>query len=347
MKFLRKWFHAVSVMLIMLLVAACGANKPASTGVTHAQPQKAPEVSKAPAEKAKLTLATATEGGVFWPMGQEMAKIWNESVPAAEVTAITTGGTGDNITKLGFKQVQLGFAVSGVAFYAANGTGDYKTQGKQTALRGVLALHPNVVHMVVRKDSGIKSLKDLNGKSWAPGARGSATEVNTREMAGVFGIDSGSDMKGFYLGYNETVENMKSGKIDGATLSAGIGGAAVKDALALGGWEILSLTQDEVDAIVKEYPAYFPITIPAGSYAGQTAPILTVAQSSILLAREDLSEDTVYQMTKSFYENLGRLQEKVSAAKAITKENGLKGITGVVPLHAGAEKYFREAGVLK
>lgn len=351
MKRLRKMAQMVGLTLVVLLVAACG-SQPAS----ESTPQKAPETTAqattpaatpTPAQQQKWTLATATSGGVFWPMGQEMAANWKGKVPNLEITAITTGGTAENIQKLGFKEVELGFAVSGVVFSAVNGTGDYKSTGKQSSLRGVLALHPNVVHMVVRKDAGITSISALKGKAWAPGARGSATEINTREIMGVFGMDSGSDLKGFYVGYNETVENMKSGKVDGATLAAGIGGKAIKDALALGGWEILSLTQAEVDAITKEYPAYFPVTIPAGSYEGQSKDILTVAQASILVTREDIPEAEIYALTKAFYESLSALGSKVAAANDIKQENGLKGITGVVPVHPGAAKYFKEVGVLK
>jgi len=344
----RSLVRAIGLVLILGLLSACSSSSGSKQSSSAPEPQKAPEVAQTgPKAKTKLTLATATQGGVFWPMGQEMASIWNQAIPEVEVTAITTGGTAENIQKLGFKEVELGFAVSGVVFYAATGAGDYKTLGKQESLRGVLALHPNVVHMVVRSSAGIKSLKDLKGKAWAPGARGSATEVNTRELMGAFSMDSGADLKAFYLGYDETVENMKAGKVDGATLAAGIGGKAVKDALTLGGWNLLSLTQAEVDAIVKQYPAYFPVTIPANTYTGQTTPVLSVAQASILVARADVSADLVYSFTKAFYEKLPALTEKVSAAKDISRDNGLKGITGVVPLHPGAEKYFKEVGVLK
>lgn len=344
----------LSLLLVIALLAGCGAEKPASSPaggstVSQSEPQKAPEPAAAPVsrEPSLLTLATATQGGVFWPMGQEIAAIWNDRISNVKVTAINTGGTADNIQKLGFKEVDIGLAVSGVVYYAVTGTGEYQTQGKQSSLRGMLALHPNVIHLVVSDKSGISSLKDIKGSAWAPGARGSATEINTREILSVFNMDSGSDLRGFYVGYNETVENMKEGKVQGATLAAGIGGKAVNDALALGGWKILSLSQAEVDAVVKQYPAYFPITIPAGTYAGQTEPVLTLAQSSILIAREDVPADLVYEMTKAFYADLGRLQAKVPAAEAISREGGLKGITGVVPLHPGAERFFKEVGLVR
>lgn len=345
MKRYRSLSSLMVIMVALFSLTAC-AQKPV-VAPTTAPTQVMETVAPTAKEPQKFVLATATKGGVFHPMGTEMAAIWTENAKGMQVTPVNTGGTKENIQKLGLKEVDLGLAVSGVVFYAVSGTGEYKAQGKQTGLRGVLALHPNVVHLLVRDAAGVKSLKDLTGKAWAPGARGSATEVNTREMLEVFQIDSATDLKSFYVGYAETVENMKAGKVDGATLAAGLGGKAIKDTLALGGWKILSLTQDEVDAIVNAYPSYFALTIPAGTYEGQNEPILTVAQSSILVAREDVPEEAVYEMTKAFYTHLSRLQEKVPAASSISLENALKGIKGVVPVHPGAEKYFREVGVIK
>jgi TRAP transporter TAXI family solute receptor len=330
-------------LTIVAILAGCSGQ-----GGEPVQNQRAPKqepVASAPAEQ-KITLATATKGGVFWPMGEEIAAIWNDKVTGVTTTAINTGGTADNIQKLGFGELQVGFAVSGVVFDAVNGVGEYKVAGPQKELRGLGALHPNVIHILVREGADVKSLVDLKGRAYGPGAERSATEINTREILEVIGLETAA-MKNYYLPYDKTVEAMNEKRLDGATLAAGVGGKAIKDALALGNWNVLPLSQAEVDAVVAKYPSYFPFTIPADTYAGQKEPILTLAQASILIARADLPDEAAYQFVKALYENLPRLTAKVSAAASITKENALKGISGVVPLHPGAAKYYKEIGIHK
>lgn len=294
-----------------------------------------------------IRIATATTGGVYYPLGNTLGQIWSKNIPGVKAAAQATAGTPQNIELMQNKEVEIAFAQNGIAYYAYTGTGTYADK-KVTTFRGMLALYPNVMHVIAAKNANIKTVADFKDKKIVPGTVASATEINSREIFGAFGLNYRSEtgatnLKADYVGYNEAADLMKDGHVQGAQVAGGIPTAAVMDVMASGVAELLSLGDVEIEAIVKQYPWYFPITIPAGTYPNQPNEVKTVAVSNILIVRADLDEDVVYKLTKAVYDYSADFVAGHRAAKDATLENAMKGM--IIPVHPGAAKFFREKGI--
>ena len=300
----------------------------------------------APAKAQNINIATATTGGVYYPLGNAMAQLFNHKIPGIKASAGATAGTPQNILLMQKKEAEVAFAQNGVAYYAYNGKEMFKDKPTKF-LRGITNLYPNVMHIVVAANSNIKSIKDFEGKKFVPGAIGSATEINSREILGLYGLDykDKKNVKGEYLGYSEAAEALKDGRVDGILIAGGLPTSAVLDAASALKIRILSLEPDMIAKLKQTMPWYYEITIPKGTYMGQTEDVHTVAVANLLICREDLSNDLVYNMTKALHENQKELVAAHSAAKDMKLQDALKGMT--VPLHPGAEKYYKEKGIVK
>jgi len=324
---------SVCLLVLAMVIAGCGG----SGGDNKAA---------APAKNMNINIATATTGGVYYPLGNAMAQLFNQKIPGIKASAQATAGTPQNILLMQKKEAEVAFAQNGVAFYAYNGKEMFKDKPTKF-LRGITNLYPNVMHIVVAADSKIHSIKDFADKKFVVGAIGSATEINSREILGLYGLDykDKKNVKGEYLGYSEAAEALKDGRVDGILIAGGLPTSAVLDAASSLKIRILSLEPEMIAKLKETMPWYYEVTIPKGTYMNQTEDAHTVAVANLLICREDLSTDLVYNMTKALHENQKELVAAHSAAKAMILETALKGMT--VPLHPGAEKYYKEKGILK
>lgn len=294
-----------------------------------------------------INVATATTGGAYYPIGNAIAQLWNEKVPGVKASAQATNGTPHNIQLMAKKDAEVAIAQTGVVFQAVNGVGAYKDQGKLTFFSAMTHLYPNVMQWVVRPDSGIKTLADLKGRRLVPGPQNSATELNSREMLDIIGIDyrTRSDLKPDYLDYSQAAEQLKNKQADAIQIAGGIPTAAVLDVMTTGEGRLISLPDDYIQKLIAKYPWYFPYTIPANSYRNQPQPVKTVAVANILIVRNDVPAPLVHDMLAAMYDNAAQLATAHAAMKAFTLKDGEKGIKDVVPLHPGAVQFFKERGV--
>ena len=306
-------------------------------------------VTTAQAATTNINIATATTGGAYYPIGNAIAQLWNEKVPNVRASAQATNGTPHNIQLMAKKDAEMAIAQAGVVYQAANGLETYKAQGKQTFFSGMTHLYPNVMQWVVRRDLPVKSLADLRGKRLVPGPQNSATELNSREMLGLLDLDyrTRGDLKADYLDYNQAAEQLKNRHADAIMIAGGVPTAAVIDVMTSGDAKLVSLPDDYIRQLTARYPWYFPYTIPAHSYRGQDQDVHTVAVANILIVRNDLPEPLVHDLVAAMYANAPALVAAHSAMKAFKLEDGVKGITGVVPLHPGARRFFQEKGLIR
>ena len=215
----------------------------------------------------------------------------------------------------------------------------------------VTMLWENVEHFAVLsdkvKDGTIMDLKGFEDK-FSIGSRGSGTEGSGRALFSTLGIDPEKDMTLEFLGYNASAQAMMDGRISGANIPAGPPVSAITMLFAQLGAEkvkVLDFTDEQLAEINKEYPIWSRYVIKAGTYPGLDKPINTVAQPNFLACRPDLPDETVYLITKTIYENLPFLVNIHKATAAMSLERAVAGLP--VPLHPGAEKYYREVGILK
>jgi len=287
-----------------------------------------------------LTIATGGTAGTYYPLGAGMADIWNKNIKGMNAMVQSTGASVANINLLKNKEVDLIFVQNDVAFYAHNGVELFKEPFPQ--LRGLATLYPETVQIVALADRGINSVYDLKGKRVAVGAAGSGTEVNARQILAAAGITY-NDIKVQYLSFAEAASNLKDGNIDAAFVTAGHPTAAIVDLAAVRKIVLVPVANEIIASLQKDYPFYVKIVVPAGTYKGVDTDVVTVAVKAMLAVRAEMPEDLAYQLLKTMYANQKRLIEAHAKGELIIPETGKEGMS--IPLHPGAEKFFKEMGL--
>lgn len=290
-----------------------------------------------------INVLTGGTSGVYYPLGVALTQIYGKALPGAKTSVQATKASAENLNLLQSARGEIAFTLGDALSDAWKGDEEagFKTALKK--LRAVAAIYPNYIHLVASADSGIKSLADLKGKRVAVGAPKSGTELNTRAILKGAGLSYKDLGKVEYLPFGESVELMKNRQLDATLISAGLGVAAVRDLATAAKIVVVPIPADVVTRIGD--PAYQATAVPAKTYEGQDTDVPTVAIQNFLATHEGVAVDTVYAMTKSMFENLDQMVAAHAAAKAIKKENAAKDLP--LPLHPGAEKYYREAGIIR
>ena len=295
-------------------------------------------------------LNTASTGGTYPPVGTAIATLTKVKLLPKEkfsLTAVNSAGSGANIQAMGAKTAQFAILQGLFGSYAATGTGSVTAPQKN--VRSVTMLWQNVEQFVLAnefvKTGTISDLIPLKGKGMGMGAKNSGTLESNRVLLKGLGIDIEKDYNLVYAGFGPTADAMADGKIVGAGLGAGPPTGALTKLMAAnaGKFTLLSVTADEAKKVDGGRNLWVPYTIKAGTYPGQTKDVVTVAQPNFLAVNDDVSEEHVYKLTKSIYENLAFLQAIHGATKVMSLKAALAGLP--VPLHPGAAKYYKEAGL--
>lgn len=290
-----------------------------------------------------MIIATAGTAGMNYPLGGAMASIWSSKIPGLTVTPQVTGGSIENTRLLDQKEVELGMQANSVGFFSYRGLEQFK--GKPvTSIRAMASLVPEFVQIVVRADSGIKSLADLKGKRVAVGPPGSMEVINSRLILQSAGM-SYDDLTARFVSYAEAANQFKDRLLDAVIFATGLGTSAIQDIASMHKISLVSLKDEEIARLAKEYPFFVPGIVPAGTYPGQDADVRTVTTKTTLVCREDLDANLVYLMLKTLFENLDTMARAHPMGKYITLETALDGLA--IPLHPGAERFYKEKGLIK
>ncbi len=300
-------------------------------------------VTSAFAQQKFVTIATGGTAGTYFPLGGALADIWNKNIARMNATAQSTGASIANINMLKQGQVDVIFVQNDIANYSFNGTELLKDQAYKD-LRGMACLYNETIQIVALESSGIKSLADLKGKKVSVGAAGSGTEANARQILEAAGITY-NDIKVQYLSFGESANNMKDGNIDAAFTTAGIPTAAIQDLSVSKKTVMVPVDKATADRLIAKYPFYAVTSIPAGTYQGQAQTVPTVAVKSMLAVSSKLPADLVYEMLTTMFANTDRLIAAHAQGKNVKVETALEGMS--IPLHPGAEKFYKEKGILK
>jgi TRAP transporter TAXI family solute receptor len=289
-----------------------------------------------------INVLTGGTSGVYYPLGVALADIYAQGIEGSRTQVQATKASVENLNLLQQGKGEIAFSLGDSVKLAAEGNTEAGFPGKLDKLRGIAAIYPNYIQIVASEESGIKSLADLKGKSLSVGAPASGTELNARAIFAAAGMKYEDLGKIEYLPFAESVELIKNRQLDATLQSAGLGVASIRDLATSVKITVVAVPAPDVAKIGSPYVA---ATIPAGTYEGQTAAVETAAVGNFLVTHDGVSEDTVYKMTKLLFESLPQLTAAHAAAKAIDPAKALDGMP--VPLHPGAEKYYREAGILK
>jgi TRAP transporter TAXI family solute receptor len=290
-----------------------------------------------------INILTGGQSGVYYPLGVALSQIYAKAIPNARATAQVTKASAENLNLLQAGRGELAFALGDAVSDAWKGDAEAGFKTKLDKLRGLSATYNNYIQIVASADSGIKTLADLKGKRVSVGAAKSGTELNARAILKAAGLSYADLGKVEYLPFGESVELMKNRQLDATLQSAGLGVASIRDLATAVKIVVVPVPADVVAKVGDA--AYQAAVIPANTYTGQTADVPTAAIPNFLVTHAGVSDELAYQMTKAMYENLDTLYAAHNAAKAIKRENAVKGMP--IPLHPGAEKYYREVGVMK
>jgi TRAP transporter TAXI family solute receptor len=294
------------------------------------------------AADVRLILATGGTAGTYYPFGGAMANIWNQKISGMNVTAQTTGASGENVRLVNKKEAELALVQSDTLDFAFNAKEAFKE--KLTNMKAIAVLYPEIIQVVTRADSGIKSFPDLKGKKVGVGAPGSGTEANFRQLSDIYGLAKES-VGAQYLSFSESAEQFKDKHIDAFIVTAGIPNAAIMDISTQNEIAILNIAGDAAQKLSQKYPFLSPAKVPAGTYKNQTADVNTMAVNAVLIVNSEIPNDVVYNLTKTLFENQTELAQAHAKGKELNLQNAVKGVS--IAFHPGAEKYYKEKGVVK
>lgn len=289
-----------------------------------------------------INVLTGGTSGVYYPLGVALSEIYAEGIAGSRTQVQATKASVENLNLLAQGKGELAFALGDSVALAAKGDAEAGFPQPLPNLRAIAAIYPNYIQIVAEKATGAATLADLKGLSLSVGAPASGTELNARAIFAGAGMSYEDLGRVEYLPFAESSELIKNGQIQATLQSAGLGVASITDLATTHEITVISIPAEVVAAVGAPY---VPAVIPAGTYTGQDADVPTAAVGNIMVTSEAVSEETAYQMTKLIFDNLDRLKAAHSAAGAITLENALVGLS--IPLHPGAERYYREVGLIK
>ncbi|MCB1786931.1 MAG: TAXI family TRAP transporter solute-binding subunit [Chromatiaceae bacterium] len=303
------------------------------------------------AAEGDYLLATASTGGTYYPVGvalSTLVKVKLQPKDKINMSAINSAGSGENIKLLRENETQFAILQGLYGAYAWNGSGPLEKDGPQKGLRAVTMLWQNVEHFLVKaeyaKTGTIADASNIQSVAGF-GKKNSGSLGSSRTIFGNLGIDIDKQFDLFYGGYGALADAMQDGKADLIGTPAGVPVGAVTKLLAAKGdaVRLLGFTADQAAKADGGMELWTPYLIPAGTYPGQQADITTIAQPNFLAVRADVPDDDVYKITKTIYENLGFLQSIHKATNAMALDKAISGLP--MPLHPGAARYFKEAGL--
>lgn len=317
---MKKLLSLVMVVATVLALTACGGGSGSGSS-------------------SELMFATGGESGTYYAFGTVLAQYVSDKTDTS-VTAIVGNGSQANIEDLDAGAVQLAFTQSDVMSYAYQGSNLFEESGPVSSFSVVAALYLEQVQ-IVTMNPDIKSVADLAGKNVSIGASGSGVYFNALDVLGAYGLTE-DDINAQYLNFADSADNLKDGKIDAAFIVSGTPTTAVTDLATGGSVYLVSIDAEHADKLIEKSPYYAKYTIGADVY-GTPEDVDTVAVGAVVIARDDVSEDDVYNFVSSIFENLSDIE----AAHAKGAELSLEFASSItdVPYHTGAAKYFEEKGI--
>lgn len=294
-----------------------------------------------PGERTELIIASGGTGGTYYPLAGGIAKLWKDTIPGVNATVQATGASVANIRLLGRREVDLALIQNDIAEYGRTGSESFaQTKEKHTNYLAIGGLYPEVVQIVVPFESSIRKIEDLKGKTVVVGAAASGTELASRQILESYGITyrEKKEVAPLFLGFAEGATALRDHSADALVIVAGIPNAAMADVQTTTPIRLLPI---DVKKLNKEQPFYVPFLVAAGTYKGLDADVEVVALKAMLVVRDEINSQLVYEMTKALFENAGSLGH--AKAREFDASLAVQGIT--IPFHPGAARYFREKGI--
>jgi TRAP transporter TAXI family solute receptor len=296
-------------------------------------------------QKQFFVIATGGTGGTYYPLGGILAQALTEKVPEVVTTAQAGQASVANCNLIRDKQIESAFVQSNVAYNAYAGVDQFKDKPAKN-LRLIASLYPETIQIVARADSGIKTVKDIKGKRLVPGDRGSGTEVDTLNILGVYGFTY-KDFAGVdWLGFSGAAQRLQDKQADVTFTTAGWPTAAIQELAISAKIMLVPIDEPKIKELTTKYPFYSRIIIPKGTYKDQEKDVATITTMAQWVVGAEVPDEVVYKLTKALWESgAAKMAQAHAQGKNVQIKTALAGMA--VPLHPGAEKYYKEVGVIK
>ena len=293
-----------------------------------------------------ITIGTGGVTGTYYPTGGAICRMMNKQKKETGIRCSieSTGGSVYNVNTIKAGELDFGIAQSDTVYQAFNGEGKFKGKAIKE-LRSVMAIYPELLALVVRKDAGIKTLPDIKGKRINIDVPGSGTRMTAEIVMDAFGIKKSDLKKAEELKSTEGPTMLKDSKIDGYFGVFGHPTANIKDAANSVDIDLVPIEGKPIDELVKKYPYYAKGVISGTFYKGVKHDTPSIGVKAVLVTSSKIDEKVVYTLTKTILDNFDAFKKLHPAYKTITKESLLDGLS--IEQHPGAKKAFKEAGILK
>jgi len=306
-------------------------------------------------------IGTGSAGGTYYPVGGIIANAIScppgapcgqaggtAGVPGLVAVAQATQGSVQNVAMVQAGNAEAGFTQSDVSHWAFTATGLFEGRPKTDRIRFVGHLFPEHIHAAVRRDSPIRNFEDLRGKRIAIGLQASGARIGSELILSAFGLNAGREYTAEYLNQAQGTERMQDRGLDATITVVGYPAAAFTEFCSRSGCRFLPIPPAQAARVIERAPFYGQGIIPRNAYEGLEADVPTLTVGAVLVVRDSLSDDLVYNVTRSLWSDVtrGLLDRGHAKGREIVKENALQG-RGVVPFHPGAERFYREAGILR
>lgn len=291
----------------------------------------------------KIKLATGGNTGTYYAFGTAVGQVIGKSGDVS-FNIQSTGASKANIQLIDSKEVDMAIVQNDVMDYAYKGTDLFSEDGAVTGFSAMAGVYAEVVQIVADPASGIKSIADLKGKSVSVGDAGSGVEFNAKQILEAYGITF-DDISKQNLSFSASADAYKDNKIDAFFCTAGAPTTAIMDLVTNREILILSIDDDKSEKLIADFPFYTVFDIPKETYKGVDKDVRTLAVKATFIVSNDLDEDLVYNMTKALFEEKDAIAAAHAKGKEIDPNYAVEGIS--VPFHPGAEKYYKEIGILK
>ena len=304
-------------------------------------------------------IATGGTAGTYFPIGGLIANAISNppgsraceeggscGVPGLVATAVASNGSVANVNGIAGGSLESGFSQSDVAYWAHSGTGIFADKGAVEKVRAIANLYPESIHLVARADAGINSVADLKGKKVSLDEPGSGTLVDARLILEAYGL-SESDVEAEFLKPNQAADLMRDNNMDAFFFVGGFPAGAITELATSLPITLVPITGSEAEGLLGKYEFFAKHVVPGGTYQGVDGDTETVSVGAQWITSADQPDDLVYEITKALWNKNSRalLDSGHAKGKSITLETALDGVG--IPLHPGAERYYKEAGVLK
>lgn len=289
-----------------------------------------------------IVFGTAATSGTYYQVGAAIGTAISNT--GLQVNVIPTAGSNENVSLAQTGDIDIGMGNSDAVYGAFNGELTYASAGKQ-AIQEVAALYYSQMHIYTKDGSGIESVADMKGKKICVGSQGTSWLYMVWDVLSYYGITE-ADITPYYMNYAECSEALSNGDIDAAFQVGGYPLAGIQQFAATTAFKFLSLSDEAIDSMLAKYSYAVPATIPVGTYEKQsnTEDVKTLAYMTCLFCGADADEDIIYDFTKAMIETMDAYKDTNVATRQISRDTIA---TAFIPLNPGAERAYREAGIIK